>query len=84
MQFLLKHKLLTGQSSAPDLAAEFGHLDLVKWLGENKAKHSWQFSTDALDRAAGEGHLEVVQWLHENEKVGCDGSHGQIWSSKCT
>eukprot|EP00644_Phytophthora_capsici_P010837 jgi/Phyca11/526375/estExt2_fgenesh1_pm.C_PHYCAscaffold_90106 len=71
MQFLLEHELLGRQSSAPDLAAEFGHLDLVKFLSKNKTKHSWQFTTDAMDRAAGGGHLDVVQWLHENEKVGC-------------
>ncbi|ETL29339.1 hypothetical protein L916_17453 [Phytophthora nicotianae] len=71
MQFLVNRALLDGPSSAPDLAAEFGHIELVKWLSENESKHSWSFTTTAMVCAAKNGHLEVVKWLHENRKVGC-------------
>lgn len=48
-------------TAAMDGAAANNHLEVVKWLHENRSEGS---TTDALDRAAGNGHIEVVQWLH--------------------
>lgn len=53
---------------AMDSAAEFGHLDVVKWLHENRKEGC---TTDAMDLAASNGHLHVIQWLHEHREEGC-------------
>ncbi|KAL4086860.1 hypothetical protein PRIC1_013919 [Phytophthora ramorum] len=53
---------------AMDSAAEFGHLDVVLWLHENRLEGC---TTDAMDMAASNGHLEIVQWLHDNRTEGC-------------
>ncbi|KAI9905965.1 hypothetical protein PsorP6_014381 [Peronosclerospora sorghi] len=53
---------------AMDSAAEFGHLDILRWLNENRREGC---TTDAMDMAACNGHLEIVQWLHENTREGC-------------
>ncbi|KAG7380229.1 Ankyrin repeat and SAM domain-containing protein 3 [Phytophthora pseudosyringae] len=51
------------------LAAENGHLDVLKYLYEMK------LNTDtthwALDTAAGSGFLEMVKWIYENRLEGC-------------
>ncbi|CAH0514435.1 unnamed protein product [Peronospora belbahrii] len=53
---------------AMDSAAEFGHLEVVKWLHMNRSEGC---TTDAMDMAACNGHLGIVQWLHENRTEGC-------------
>src|SRR6476661_2624364 len=49
-------------------AAMNGHLNVIKWLHENKKEGC---TTRAMDWAADHGHLEIVKWLHENRKEGC-------------
>jgi hypothetical protein len=44
-----------------DGAARNGHLDLFKWLHENRTEGC---TTLAMDYAA--SHLDLVKWLHEN------------------
>ncbi|KAF1779486.1 Ankyrin repeat-containing domain [Phytophthora cactorum] len=58
MQFLVNHALVEGPSSAPDLAAEFGHLEL--WLYESCDE---QCSPAAMAGAAKNCHVEVIKWL---------------------
>lgn len=53
---------------AMDLAAEFGHLEVVKWLHEHRSEGC---STNAMDLAASNGHLEVVRFLHDHRDEGC-------------
>lgn len=54
-------------TDAMDLAAKNGHLEVVKWLHENRTEGC---SIDALERAAENGHLEIVKWLCENRREG--------------
>jgi hypothetical protein len=42
-------------------AAQYGHLEMLKWLVEN----GFKFTGDALTAAAKEGHLECVVYLRE-------------------
>jgi len=49
-------------------AAKNGHLEVVKWLHENRKEGS---TTKAMDFAAEYGHLEILKFLHENRKEGC-------------
>ncbi|OQR88738.1 hypothetical protein THRCLA_22804 [Thraustotheca clavata] len=42
------------------IAAEYGHLDVVRYLDE---KHSIGFGYYAIDKAAMNGHLEIIQYL---------------------
>ena len=60
------------QKDAPKMlwigAAKYGHLDVVKWLHENRTEGC---SVAAMDWAAKNGHLEVVKWLHVNRTEGC-------------
>ena len=65
-------------SDCLDVAAEYGHLEIVQWLHFNRREGC---STEAMDRAAKHGYLEVVQWLHDNRDEGCstkamDGASG--------
>ncbi|EGZ14840.1 hypothetical protein PHYSODRAFT_333162 [Phytophthora sojae] len=55
-------------SKAMDDAAANGHLDVVKWLHENRDEGC---TSRAMDGAAIGGHLRVIQWLHENTSQGC-------------
>ena len=52
-----------------DYAAQFGHLDVVKWLHENRTEGC---TTDAMDLAAKNGHLETVKWLAKNRREGSE------------
>jgi hypothetical protein len=49
-------------------AVIFGHLEVVKWLHENRTEGC---TVEAMNRAAEYGHLEIVKWLHENRTEGC-------------
>ncbi|CAN0277170.1 unnamed protein product, partial [Discosporangium mesarthrocarpum] len=50
---------------AMDSAAGNGHLEVVKWLHQNRSEGcSWQ----AMDEAATNGHLDVVSFLHYASK----------------
>jgi hypothetical protein len=53
---------------AMDRAARYNHLEVVKWLHENRHEGCTML---AMDRAAENGHLELVKWLHTNRKEGC-------------
>ncbi len=46
-----------------NLAAANGHLEVIKWLHENRNEGC---STWAMDWAVENGHSEVVKWLREN------------------
>jgi len=61
-----------------NLAASNGHLEVVKWLHENRKEDC---TTSAMDWAASDGHLEVVKWLHENRKEGCT-TNAMDWAAK--
>ena len=63
--------MLQGGTSRPDmirLAAARGHLEVVRWLHDNRTEGC---TTDAMNWAAKNGHLEVVRWLHEDRSEGC-------------
>lgn len=51
-----------------DNAAANGHLEIIKYLHENRYEGC---TTAAIDNAASNNHLEVVKWLYENRKEGC-------------
>ena len=51
-----------------NLAASNGHLEVVKWLHENRKEGCTYW---AMDYAASNGHLEIVKWLHYNRTEGC-------------
>jgi hypothetical protein len=46
-------------------AAEYGHLELLKWMGES----GFKFPGDAISAAAKEGQLECIRYLRER---GCN------------
>ena len=46
-------------------AAEYGHLEMLKWLVEN----GFKFTADAITAAAKEGQLECIVYLRER---GCN------------
>ena len=49
-------------------AAEYGHLDVLRWL---KGNTQVQCTTTACDLAALNKHSDVVQWLISNHAAGC-------------
>ncbi len=59
---------LTFTTYAMDFAAANGHLEVVKWLHNNRKEGC---TTWAMDWAALNGHLDVIKWLHENRTEGC-------------
>ncbi|KAL2916772.1 hypothetical protein HK105_203551 [Polyrhizophydium stewartii] len=46
------------------VAAEYGHLELLKWIHRNMPDIAW--CPNAIDKAAFSGKIEVVRWIHEN------------------
>lgn len=52
----------TWDSSACDMAAKNGHINILKWLRENE----YVISFDASDIAARSGQFAVLEWLHQN------------------
>ncbi len=65
-------------TDAMDWAAEYGHLDVVRYLHEKRQEGC---TTDAMDWAAGNGHLDVIKWLHENRHEGCT-TKAMNWASR--
>jgi hypothetical protein len=51
-----------------DIAAEYGHLDVIKWLFTNNYGTN---TTNAMDNAAKNGHLNIIKWISENCKITC-------------
>jgi hypothetical protein len=49
-------------------AALNGHLNVVKWLHENRTEGCTNW---AMDGAAQNGKLTMVKWLHQNRNEGC-------------
>src|SRR5436853_597171 len=68
--FLIKERylFLTFRFIAMNLADRNGHLEVVKWLHQNRKEGCSEW---AMDHAAEYGHLEVVKWLHQNRTEGC-------------
>lgn len=52
--------------SAMDWAADYNHLDMVKWLHAN----NYSCTYSAMDQAASNGNLEMVKWLHIHRSEG--------------
>ncbi|GAM20435.1 hypothetical protein SAMD00019534_036100 [Acytostelium subglobosum LB1] len=52
-------------------AAYNGHLDVIKYLLENKS--DTYICEYAMDNAARNGHLDTVRYLHEQRTEGCSG-----------
>ena len=48
-----------------DLTASKGHIEIVKWLHENRKEGC---TTRAMYWAERMGHLEIVKWLKDNIK----------------
>ena len=48
-----------------DLACSNGHLEIVKWLHENRNEGP---SMHALDLASQNNHSNIIEWLLENRK----------------
>jgi len=61
-----RHPHLRFTTRAMDDAAENGHLEIVKWLHENRKEGCTDY---AMDLAARRGHLEIVKWLEQNIKI---------------
>lgn len=53
---------------AMNYAAQYGHLDVVKFLHEHRTEGC---TVNAMTYAATEGHLEIVKFLHEHRNEGC-------------
>jgi hypothetical protein len=71
----LMHEKYEFNENILDLAAERGHLDMVKYLFENKYK----CSTAAIDNASYNGHFKVVEYLVErNQKYTNDAIDGAM------
>ncbi|KAL2913736.1 hypothetical protein HK105_206752 [Polyrhizophydium stewartii] len=51
------------------LAAEFGHLEMLKWLHERMLDDTW--TTEVMESAACSGHLDCVEFLNSNRMEGC-------------
>jgi ankyrin repeat protein len=73
-------------ASAMDVAAKYGHLEVLQYLHElqvcincaaktqrrqDNKRPKPECTLAAMDCAAGNGHLEVVQWLQQNRSEGC-------------
>lgn len=54
--------------NAMDFAAASGHIQVVRWLHENRSDGC---TVDAMNKAAFNNDIEMVLWLHENRTEGC-------------
>ena len=65
-------RLYDGRIHTWNVAAEEGHLDLIKWLHDSPfTGRTEECTTKAMDWAASKGHLPIVKFLHENRTEGC-------------
>ncbi|KAL2915795.1 hypothetical protein HK105_204742 [Polyrhizophydium stewartii] len=64
-----ERKVVVLEVEHAELAAAFGHLELLKWLAARMPDGSW--STTVMDWAAGNAHLDCVKWLSANRTEGC-------------
>ncbi|EFA75566.1 hypothetical protein PPL_11071 [Heterostelium album PN500] len=69
LKLLESQNIRLGNTDAMDAAAAGGHLDILRYLHDNRSEMSC--TVKAMDQAAGNGHLDVVIWLHENRSEGC-------------
>ena len=65
------------EEDAITLAAQSGHLEVIKWLRE---KNGCKWNSDAVIEAAQNGYLEIVKWLLTN---GCPWSPS-VFHQACT
>jgi hypothetical protein len=56
-----------GEIMSWEYAATYGHLDVIKWLHENRIEGC---TRDVMSGAAYNGHLDIVKWLYENRTDG--------------
>ncbi|OWZ04217.1 hypothetical protein PHMEG_00023914 [Phytophthora megakarya] len=72
-EYTESHKRWFNDTIAMDVAAAYGHLDVLKFFhelqtsGDKRLVCTWR----AMDRASANGYLNVAQWLHENRGEGC-------------
>lgn len=66
VQWLHKHG--AEEMEAMDNGARINHLDLVKWMHDNRVKGC---TTQAMDNAVSGNHLEMVRCLHEHRSERC-------------
>lgn len=52
-----------GDNNAFELSAEYGHMDVLKFLEENGAVNKAEDYNDALHEAASQGRLDIVKYL---------------------
>ena len=55
-------------SNAMNYAAQYGHLETVKWLHENRSEGCL---SSAMELASQNGHLETLKWLYLKRSDGC-------------
>ena len=68
LSLIKENTSLTFTKEAMNFAAMNGHLDVVKWLHENRKEGC---TINAMDWGAKFGHLDIVIWLHDNRTEGC-------------
>ncbi|KAL2914111.1 hypothetical protein HK105_206369 [Polyrhizophydium stewartii] len=67
--FVDERKAVTLHIAHVRVAAEFGHLEVLKWLHERMPNRNWP--TEVMDKAAGSGNLDCVKFLNANCTEGC-------------
>jgi len=67
IKLLHYYKLGHNWGDAMNTASENGHLEIVKWLHENRTEGCTVYAMNT----AMNGHLEIVKFLHFNRTEGC-------------
>lgn len=49
------------------IAAEYGHLHLLKWFKNGDHNYVFTWSTNICEAAIQNGHLHILKWLHRNK-----------------
>src|SRR6478672_12905301 len=65
IDYVVDKKLYNKDIHTYDWAAENGHLEVLKWLCQNKIKGYTKY---IINTAAFYGHIKIVKWLHENKQ----------------